>query len=217
MSDTRCPLRPLCCWCRRAAWLGAVGSVPPRASSMTAEHTGQFAFTPLKDFTASLNWIAGPEQIDNTSASSSPIRFQGLDTRPEHRPRPASRRTPEHRCNVVGWAAYAASDWTENLRTALARSSSVTPPVPRPGWGLGRIFGPRRPPSSTRSGRPGGPRRVPARRLRREGLSAALLAPRHHVPGLLARGKSMGHDLGEPSARSSSAGATQAVAALTAA
>src|SRR5690349_13043574 len=29
--------------------------------------TGQLAFTPVKDFTANLNWIAGPEQIDNNN------------------------------------------------------------------------------------------------------------------------------------------------------
>ncbi len=30
----------------------------------SVSYTGQFAFTPLKDFTANLNWIVGPEQID---------------------------------------------------------------------------------------------------------------------------------------------------------
>ncbi len=31
---------------------------------MSSLLAGQFAFTPLKDFTANLNWIVGPEQID---------------------------------------------------------------------------------------------------------------------------------------------------------
>lgn len=30
----------------------------------SVSYTGQFAFTPLKDFTTTLNWIVGPEQID---------------------------------------------------------------------------------------------------------------------------------------------------------
>lgn len=97
-------------------------------------YTGQFAFTPVKDFTANLNWIAGPEQIDNNNHQRYVLDFvfnytgfknwtlalnvdygfeqkdafiQSLDTR--------------QNTNAVwwSWAGFAAYNWTEKLRTAV--------------------------------------------------------------------------------------------------
>jgi hypothetical protein len=36
-----------------------------RDNNNALSYTGQFAFTPIKDLTANLNWIVGPEQTDN--------------------------------------------------------------------------------------------------------------------------------------------------------
>lgn len=44
----------------------------------SVSYTGQFAFTPPKDFTATMNWIVGPEQVD-------PRRFDENVTRDSRR------------------------------------------------------------------------------------------------------------------------------------
>ena len=36
-----------------------------RDNNNAVSYTGQFALTPIKDLTANLNWIVGPEQNDN--------------------------------------------------------------------------------------------------------------------------------------------------------
>jgi Putative beta-barrel porin-2, OmpL-like. bbp2 len=38
-----------------------------RDNNDAVSYTGQFAFTPIKDLTANLNWIVGPEQTDSTA------------------------------------------------------------------------------------------------------------------------------------------------------
>lgn len=97
-------------------------------------YTGQFAFTPLKDFTANLNWIAGPEQNDQNTHQRYALDFVfgytgiknltlAADVLYGHEDKEASLVAADTRQNTSAswwaWAAYAAYDWTENLRTAL--------------------------------------------------------------------------------------------------
>jgi hypothetical protein len=96
--------------------------------------TGQFAFTPLKDLTANLNWIVGPEQIDNDSRVRYVLDWVlnytgfkgwtlGLNVDYGHEDREAfieslgTRRDTD--ATWWGWAAYVAYDWTDSFRTAL--------------------------------------------------------------------------------------------------
>jgi hypothetical protein len=96
-------------------------------------YTGQIAVTPVKDLTTSLNWITGPEQFGNGEfrtvldvvANYTAIKnlTLGLNIDYGWEKREASllasgtRRDSDARW--WGWAAYAAYDWTEKLRTAL--------------------------------------------------------------------------------------------------
>ena len=97
-------------------------------------YTGQFAFTPLKDFTANLNWIAGPEQNDQSTHQRYALDFVfgytgiknltlAADVLYGHEDKEASLVAADTRQNTNAswwaWAAYAAYDWTEKLRTAL--------------------------------------------------------------------------------------------------
>ena len=110
-------------------------------------YTGQFAFTPIKDLTANLNWIVGPEQVD-------PRRFDENVTRDARRyvnshlryvldfvfaytgfknltlalnidygheqNEPTVRATrADADATWWGWAGYVGYDWTENLRTVV--------------------------------------------------------------------------------------------------
>jgi hypothetical protein len=110
-------------------------------------YTGQFAFTPMKDLTANLNWIVGPEQIDPRQFDPQPDRVDrryvnshlryvldfdfnytgiknltlGLNVDYGHeQDEPIVAATRQNGTAIWwGWAAYAAYDWTEKLRTAL--------------------------------------------------------------------------------------------------
>ncbi len=110
-------------------------------------YTGQFAFTPLKDFTANLNWIVGPEQIDprrideNVTRDSrgyvnSHLRYVldfvfnytgiknltlGLNVDYGHEEAEPLVRSTRQSGGATwwGWAGYAAYDWTEKLRTSV--------------------------------------------------------------------------------------------------
>jgi len=97
-------------------------------------YTGQFAFTPLKDFTANLNWIAGPEQNDQNTHQRYALDFVfgytgiknltlAADVLYGNEDKEASLVAADTRQNTNAswwaWAAYAAYDWTEKLRTAL--------------------------------------------------------------------------------------------------
>jgi len=97
-------------------------------------YTGQFAFTPLKDFTANLNWIAGPEQNDQSTHQRYALDFVfgytgiknltlAADVLYGHEDKEASLVAADTRQNTNAswwaWAAYAAYDWTEKLRTAV--------------------------------------------------------------------------------------------------
>jgi hypothetical protein len=95
--------------------------------------TGQFAVTPLKDVSTNLNWIVGPEQFDDSSLRwvvDLVVNYTGITHltlglnidygREEDE---ASLLASGTRSNADamwwGWAAYAAYDWTEKLRTAI--------------------------------------------------------------------------------------------------
>lgn len=111
-------------------------------------YTGQFAFTPMKDFTANLNWIVGPEQIDPRRIDESVTRDSrgyvnghlryvldfvfnytgiknltlGLNVDYGHEEaEPIVRATRQGSGGATwwGWAGYAAYDWTEKLRTSV--------------------------------------------------------------------------------------------------
>ena len=110
-------------------------------------YTGQFAFTPLKDLTANLNWIVGPEQIDPRRINgdverasrgyvNSHLRYVldfvfnytgfknvtlGLNIDYGHEQADPGARATRQDGGVTwwGWAGYAAYDWTERLRTSV--------------------------------------------------------------------------------------------------
>ena len=112
--------------------------------------TGQFALTPFKDFTASLNWIAGPEQADNDTNDRYVLDFVfnytgiknltlGLNVDYGHEDNEAfltglgTRRDSD--AVWWGWAAYAAYDWTESLRTSLRQEYFKDADGARTGFG----------------------------------------------------------------------------------
>jgi hypothetical protein len=95
---------------------------------------GQVAVTPIKDLTTSLNWITGPEQNDNDHPARTVLDLVvnytgikrltlGLNVDYGWEDREASLVAAATRQNNDaswwGWAAYAAYDWTDKLRTAL--------------------------------------------------------------------------------------------------
>jgi len=112
---------------------GVVGWDVARDNNGAPSWTGQFAFTPLKDFTATLNWITGPEQADDDGNPRTVLDFvlaytgfKGLtlaanvDYGWEYN-EPSVRAT-RNRTATAHWQAYAgyvAYDWTDKLRTAL--------------------------------------------------------------------------------------------------
>ncbi|MBI4636754.1 MAG: porin [Candidatus Rokubacteria bacterium] len=99
----------------------------------TLSVTGQFALTPLKDLTTNLNWIVGPEQFDNKTHQRFVLDFVvnytgiknltlGLNLDIGHEEDEPSLAASGTRAGTDaswwGWAAYAAYDWTEKLRTS---------------------------------------------------------------------------------------------------
>jgi opacity protein-like surface antigen len=96
--------------------------------------TGQFAFTPIKDLALNLNWIAGPEQNLNDHKTRTVLDLTGNYTgvkgatlglnvdcgwEDDEASLEASGTRNDSRARWWGWAAYAAYDWTEALRSAL--------------------------------------------------------------------------------------------------
>src|SRR6266480_1993904 len=97
-------------------------------------YTGQFAFTPVKDLAASLNWIVGPEQIDNDSHQryvlDGVLGYTGfkswtlalnVDYGREDKDTLITSLGTRKNTDATwwGWAAHAAYDWTDKLRTSL--------------------------------------------------------------------------------------------------
>ena len=111
-------------------------------------YTGQFAFTPMKDLTANLNWIVGPEQVDPRRFGNVPrdqrtyvnshlryvldfvFQYTGfknltlaLNVDYGHEQADPFLRSLNTRQNNDstwwGWAVYGAYDWTEKFRTAV--------------------------------------------------------------------------------------------------
>jgi hypothetical protein len=115
-------------------------------------YTGQFAFTPVKDFTANLNWIVGPEQIDNNNHQRYVLDWVlnytgfknwtlGLNVDYGHEQKEAFIESLATRQNTDatwwGWAGYVAYDWTDKLRTALRQEFFRDAAGARSGSGLG--------------------------------------------------------------------------------
>jgi opacity protein-like surface antigen len=113
-------------------------------------YTGQFAFTPLKDLTANMNWIVGPEQIDNDNRTRYVLDWvlsytgfkgwtlglnvdYGREEREAFLESLATRRDTD--ATWWGWAAYAAYDWTDKLRTALRQEYFKDADGARTGFG----------------------------------------------------------------------------------
>ncbi len=130
-------------------------------------YTGQFAFTPLKDFTATMNWIVGPEQIDPRRLDDNVARdsrtyvnshyryvldfilaYTGiknltlaLNVDYGHEQREPFIRSLGTRQDTDatwwGWAAYAAYDWTDSLRTSVRQEFFRDAAGARTGSGIG--------------------------------------------------------------------------------
>jgi hypothetical protein len=95
---------------------------------------GQIAFTGVKDLTTSLNLITGPEQFDDTSNHRTVLdvvtSYTGIKNltlalnvdwgfEEDDATLAAAGTRQDNDATWWGWAAYAAYDWTEKLRTAL--------------------------------------------------------------------------------------------------
>ena len=115
-------------------------------------YTGQFAFTPLKDFTANLNWIVGPEQIDNNTHQRYVLDWVlsytgfknltlALNVDYGHEQNEAFVTSLDTRRNTDatwwGWAGYVAYDWTERFRTAVRQEFFRDAAGARTGSGIG--------------------------------------------------------------------------------
>ena len=177
-------------------------------------YTGQFAFTPVKDFTANLNWIAGPEQIDNNNHQRYVLDWVlnytgfknwtlGLNVDYGHEQKEAFIESLGTRKNTDatwwGWAGYVAYDWTESLRTAVRQEFFRDAAGARSGLGDrdGPVVDDRDGAVQDLEGA-GGAGGVPARRLGREGVPGAVLAAGHHRAGAAAARQEHGHHLGQP-------------------
>jgi len=111
-----------------------VGWDDAKDNNSTMSYTGQFAFTPIKDMTANLNWITGAEQNHNNGDPRTVLDFvfnytgfknltlglnvdYGWEYDEAYLKSTGTRQ--DNNASWWGWAAYAAYDWTEKLRTAL--------------------------------------------------------------------------------------------------
>ena len=113
-------------------------------------YTGQFAFTPFKDFTANLNWIAGPEQNDNDVNKRFVVDFVlaytgiknltlALNVDYGHEDDEALIRSLNTRrrtdASWWGWSLQAAYDWTDWFRTAVRQEYFKDADGARTGFG----------------------------------------------------------------------------------
>jgi hypothetical protein len=96
--------------------------------------TGQFAVTAVKDLALTLNWITGPEQFNEDGNPRTVLDFIAAYTGVKNltlalnvdygweyneAALAASGTRSNNDASWWGWAAYAAYDWTEKLRTAI--------------------------------------------------------------------------------------------------
>jgi hypothetical protein len=129
---------------------GVLGWDNSKENNGAPSATGQFAFTPVKDFTANMNWIVGPEQRDNTSNLRYVVDWVfnytgiknltlGLNVDYGHEEKEAlitslgSRQDTD--ASWWGWAAYMAYDWTDWFRTALRQEYFKDADGARTGFG----------------------------------------------------------------------------------
>jgi hypothetical protein len=121
------------------AWLSltagtVVGWDVARDNNSAMSYTGQIGVTPVKNLTVNLNWITGPEQnhqndnwrtvldwVVNYTAIKNLTLGLNVDYGWEidEAVLAASGTRGDNDASWWGWAAYAAYDWTEALRTAL--------------------------------------------------------------------------------------------------
>lgn len=108
-----------------------VGWDVARDNNKSMSVMGQIASTPIKDFTASLNWITGPEQAGNTTHPRTVLDLvvnytgikgvtlgMGADYGWETKEPSIVDTRDSTTASWYGIAGYAAYDWTEKLRTA---------------------------------------------------------------------------------------------------
>jgi hypothetical protein len=111
-----------------------VGWDVARDNNSAMSYTGQIGTTPIKNLTVNLNWITGPEQnhqndnrrtvldwVVNYTAIKNLTLGLNVDYGWEidEAVLAASGTRGDNDASWWGWAAYAAYDWTEALRTAL--------------------------------------------------------------------------------------------------
>ena len=121
------------------AWLSltagtVVGWDVARENNSAMSYTGQIGVTPIKNLTVNLNWITGPEQshqndnwrtvldwvVNYTAVKNLTLGLNvdyGWET--DEAVLAASGTRGDNDAAWWGWAAYAAYDWTEALRSAL--------------------------------------------------------------------------------------------------
>jgi hypothetical protein len=112
---------------------GVVGWDVARDNNGAPSWTGQFAFLPFKDFAATLNWITGPEQLDDDDNLRTVLDFvlsytgfKGFTLAAnvdygweENEPSLTGTRRRPSTATWQAYAGYVAYDWTEKLRTAV--------------------------------------------------------------------------------------------------
>lgn len=135
-----------------------------RDNNDAVSYTGQFAFTPVKDLTANLNWIVGPEQTDNKANQRAVVNYTGIKNTTLglnvdygfEQDEAFLRSLGTRQNNDATWwgiAGYGAYDFTEWFRLALRQEFFRDADGARTGFGTSSISSPPRSPRSSRSGR----------------------------------------------------------------
>jgi hypothetical protein len=111
-----------------------VGWDVARDNNSTMSYTGQFGFTPIKDLTLNFNWITGAEQNHNNQDPRTVldwvVNYTGIKNLTlglnvdygweyDEAYLASTGTRGNNNASWWGWAAYAAYDWTQALRTAL--------------------------------------------------------------------------------------------------
>src|SRR3989442_1453339 len=136
-----------------------VGRDVARDNNDSMSVMGQFASTPFKDFTASLNWVTGPEQLHegsffshNRTVLDLVVSYTGIKKltiglgadygRESKEPTIVDTRD-DTTATWYGIAGYAAYDWTDRLRTAARAEWFEDPESVRTAGSLGDGNSPR--------------------------------------------------------------------------